>query len=378
MTPSTVGNTTGKYFEAAPAGWSGTGIDLNIAWCNATSTLIGTPSALGTAIGTGSSNTDAIAAVCSTGAAKSARAYTGGGVSDWFLPSIDELLQMYASRATIGGLVQTTQVGTGIATTTFWSSSEYNSSQSKNWSFLTNGNDNWGKNYGFGVRPIRMFSVPSAPTISSITASNASLSVAFTSGATGGSAITSYKYSTDGGTTFITRAAGTTASPLVISTLSSDGTTALVNGTSYNIQLKAVNAIGDGTATSSTAATPRGPATAILVTTQPVGNYSGSLFGTQPRVRIVDAAGNTMTDSTASVTVTASGGTLGGTTTVSAVAGIATFTNLTHTTAGSHTLTFASASPTSLTSITSSSFTTSTNTCIIGGECAMGMVVPGG
>lgn len=157
MTPSTVGNTTGKYFEAAPAGWSGVGIDLNIAWCNATSTLIGTPSALGTAIGTGSANTDAIVAVCSSGAAKSARAYSGGGVSDWFLPSIDELLQMYANRVVIGGLVQTTQVGTGIATTTFWSSSEYNSYQSKNWSFLTNGNDNWGKNYGFGVRPIREF-----------------------------------------------------------------------------------------------------------------------------------------------------------------------------------------------------------------------------
>lgn len=157
MTPSTAGNTTGKYFEAAPAGWSGVGIDLNIAWCNATSTLIGTPSALGTAIGTGSANTDAIVAACSSGAAKSARAYSGGGVSDWFLPSIDELLQMYTNRAAIGGLVQTTQVGTGIATTTFWSSSEFNSSQSKNWSFLTNGNDNWGKNYGFGVRPIRAF-----------------------------------------------------------------------------------------------------------------------------------------------------------------------------------------------------------------------------
>lgn len=158
MTPATMGNTSGKYFEAAPAGWSGVGIDLNIAWCNATSTLIGTPSALGTAVGTGSANTDAIVAVCSSGAAKFARAYTGGGVSDWFLPSIDELLQMYANRAAIGGLVQTTQVGTGIATTTFWSSSEHNSSQSKNWSFLTNGNDNWGKNYGFGVRPVRMFS----------------------------------------------------------------------------------------------------------------------------------------------------------------------------------------------------------------------------
>ena len=375
MTPSTVGNTTGRYFEAAPAGWSGVGIDLNIAWCNATSTLIGTPTALGTAIGTGSANTDAIVAVCSSGAAKSARAYNGGGKTNWFLPSIDELLQMYANRAVIGGLVQTTQVGTGIATTTFWSSSEHNSSQSKNWSFLTNGNDNWGKNYGFGVRPIRTFSAPSASTISSITASDASLSVAFTAGAINGSPITTYKYSTDGGTTFMTRAAGTTASPLVISTLSTNGTSPLVNGTTYNIQIKAVNAIGDGTATSSTAATPRLPAAAILVSTQPVGGTSGAALTAQPVVRIVDSTNATVTTSTASVTVTASGGTLGGTTTVAAVNGVATFTNLWHRTAGSYTLTFAS---TSLTSVTSSNFTTSADTCATGGICYVGNTGPGG
>ena len=82
------------------------------------------------------------------------------------------------------------------------------------------------------------------------------MSVAFTAGATGGSAITSYKYSTDGGATFYTRASGTTASPLVISTLSTNGSTALTNGTAYNIQIKAVNSIGDGTATASTSATP--------------------------------------------------------------------------------------------------------------------------
>ena len=95
---------------------------------------------------------------------------------------------------------------------------------------------------------------PGAPTIGSITASNASLSVAFTAGDSGGSTLTGYKYSTDGGTTFRTRAAGTTASPLVISTLSSDGTTALSNGTSYNIRIRAVNANGDGAAAITTAA----------------------------------------------------------------------------------------------------------------------------
>jgi predicted RNA-binding protein with TRAM domain len=98
---------------------------------------------------------------------------------------------------------------------------------------------------------------PAAPTISSITPGNQQLSVAFTAGSDGGSAITNYKYSTNGGTNWQTRASGTTASPLVISTLSTDGTTALTNGTSYNVQIRAVNAVGDGTATASTAATPR-------------------------------------------------------------------------------------------------------------------------
>ncbi len=86
---------------------------------------------------------------------------------------------------------------------------------------------------------------PSAPTITSITPANTSLSVAFTAGATGGSAITNYKYSTDGGSSWTS--AGTTTSPISI--------TGLSNGVTYNVQLRAVNANGDGTATASTQAT---------------------------------------------------------------------------------------------------------------------------
>ncbi len=120
-------------------------------------------------------------------------------------------------------------------------------------------------------------STPLAPTIGTITPGNQSLSVAFTAGGDGGSAITSYKYSTDGGTTFRTRAAGTTASPISITTLSSDGTTALTNGTSYNIQIKAVNANGDGTATASTAATPYTTPSAPTIGTITPGNQSLSV-----------------------------------------------------------------------------------------------------
>ncbi len=105
---------------------------------------------------------------------------------------------------------------------------------------------------------------PSAPTITGITPANAQLSVAFTAGSDGGSAILNYKYSTDGGSTFTAVSPASTASPIVIS--------GLVNGTSYNVQIKAVNAVGDGTATASTTATPSAPPSAPIITSITPGN----------------------------------------------------------------------------------------------------------
>ena len=94
--------------------------------------------------------------------------------------------------------------------------------------------------------------VPGAPAIvgNTVAGSDAQLSAAFTAPASdGGSAVIRYQYSTDGGATWRDRNdAGTTASPVVITTFSSDGTTALLNGTTYYVELRAVNAIGEGTA----------------------------------------------------------------------------------------------------------------------------------
>src|SRR6185295_9659219 len=73
---------------------------------------------------------------------------------------------------------------------------------------------------------------PFAPTITGITPGNGQLSVAFTAGGNGGSALTNYKYSTNGGSTFTTRSPASTASPLVI--------TGLTNGTAYPVQILAV------------------------------------------------------------------------------------------------------------------------------------------
>jgi hypothetical protein len=106
---------------------------------------------------------------------------------------------------------------------------------------------------------------PGFPTITSITASSQQLSVAFTAGTNSGSTIVKYQYSTNGGTNWSDRTdGGTTASPLVITKLSTDGTTLLTNGTSYNIQIRAVNTL-NGAATASTAATPVGAAAAPTI-----------------------------------------------------------------------------------------------------------------
>ena len=72
-----------------------------------------------------------------------------------------------------------------------------------------------------------------------------------------------------------------------------------------------------------------GAATQLVFTTQPsAATASSTAFATQPVVTVEDAAGNTVTTSTVSVTLSLStgAGTLGGTVSMSAVAGVANFT----------------------------------------------------
>jgi hypothetical protein len=83
--------------------------------------------------------------------------------------------------------------------------------------------------------------VPQAPTIGTGTGADQSVNLTFTAGATGGSAITNYKYSTDN-ITYTAFSPAQTSSPLTIS--------GLTNGQSYSFYLKAVNANGDSSASS--------------------------------------------------------------------------------------------------------------------------------
>ncbi|MFM1818696.1 MAG: hypothetical protein RIS61_294 [Actinomycetota bacterium] len=94
---------------------------------------------------------------------------------------------------------------------------------------------------------------PSAPSSLTATAGNGEATVSFTAGSDGGSAITNYKYSTDG-TTFTSFSPAQTTSPITI--------TGLTNGTNYSIYLKAVNSVGDGTASSAVSVTPVAPVVA--------------------------------------------------------------------------------------------------------------------
>src|SRR5438309_4627951 len=99
-----------------------------------------------------------------------------------------------------------------------------------------------------GLPPLQAAAaVPAAPTITAITTGNGQLSAAFTAGSDGGSAITIYQYSTDNGTSWLDRQdGGTTASPLVITRLSADGTTRLVNGTTYQVSSEEPSVSGEG------------------------------------------------------------------------------------------------------------------------------------
>ncbi len=108
-------------------------------------------------------------------------------------------------------------------------------------------------------------------------------------------------------------------------------------------------------ATSSSFTITAGAASKLAFTTQPGGGASSTAWATQPTVTVQDAYGNTVTSgtgSTASVTIAIGtnpgGGTLSGTATVSAVAGVATFGNLSiNTPATGYTLTATSGGYTS-------------------------------
>lgn len=164
---TTAGNTTGRTFEAARNDWDGGAQDGTAQWCAASDASI---AGLGTAIGTGATNSATLATSCaSTGnldAAQYVRSKTIGGKSDWFLPSRDEALEIYAQRSVFTGVYATS--GTVLAP----DPARYlTSSQDADYllgfsnalgAYLQNSSSpgtaqGVSKSFGFSVRPVRSF-----------------------------------------------------------------------------------------------------------------------------------------------------------------------------------------------------------------------------
>jgi hypothetical protein len=145
---------TCTYLEAAPTAGASAWTDATYAWSGTTNVLIGTTS---TSIGTGLKNTLAMVTQSATAgkAGTASRAYRGpNGLDDWFLPSKDELNEMYEQRALMDGLV---------ASDYYWTSSEADIDRSwfqRMYGTLfqpNSGGSPPGKAASWYVRPIRAF-----------------------------------------------------------------------------------------------------------------------------------------------------------------------------------------------------------------------------
>ena len=137
--------TWGRYLEVAATDYEVNGSRAGVGWgCNGVST-----GATATAIGTGKANTAMILANCTTAgiAARVAADYRGGGKSDWFLPSKDELNLMYVKKIAIGY----------FAADFYWSSSESLAGEAWDQYFRNGSQHSENKSYASYVRPVRAF-----------------------------------------------------------------------------------------------------------------------------------------------------------------------------------------------------------------------------
>ena len=135
--------------EVAPVDQS-----TSAAWSTITGTLIGTT---GTAIGTGSDNTDDIITQ-NTGAASAAkicRDYRAAQEGDWFLPSRYELNAIWVNLVDNGSGANS-GVG-GFAGGSYWSSSEDDASDAWSQGFGDGSQDGGSKVSFYRVRAVRAF-----------------------------------------------------------------------------------------------------------------------------------------------------------------------------------------------------------------------------
>ena len=123
----------------------GTGIQ----WYNGSYTTTG---ATGTAIGTGLDNTNKIiASQGNTGsyAAKLCRDFRGGGYTDWYLPSKDEIYKLYLNKTAFGWNPSSDGY--------YWTSTERDSESALDLRISSGNQNSYGKNNAEFVRAIRSF-----------------------------------------------------------------------------------------------------------------------------------------------------------------------------------------------------------------------------
>jgi len=200
--------------------------------------------AVGTALGTGKTNTDLIITTCGANtAAGIARAYTGGGYNDWFLPSSNEF-QLVATNYTLFGF--------SGGYTSYFTSSEYGTNYTYANSYFYTGSQAYssgsprnGDTYTHAIRAMRAFTAPSLATVTTASVTNISGTTA-----TSGGDVTN-----DGGAPIL--AAGicwrTTSGPTIVDSKTSDATatgpfisnlTGLTYPTTFYVRAYATNAAG--------------------------------------------------------------------------------------------------------------------------------------
>lgn len=170
MTPSTSGNTTSKFFEAAPNTWGGSAPDKTLQWCNARTRVSG----LSSSIGSGQSNTSTLGSTCTSTGTNNAAAYvssqTIGGLSDWFIGSKDEMLELYAQRSLLTGSYATNQADADAAR--YLTSNEGTNTSNALGAYMEGSGfpgttQDVNKAFSFAVRPMRMFSAEIASSTTS-------------------------------------------------------------------------------------------------------------------------------------------------------------------------------------------------------------------
>jgi hypothetical protein len=330
-----------KFLESAPSGWNGTTEPTKLWGVTAyqSTDITGITNdgfAINTSAGIGLGLKNSIAIVSqgndTTTAAGVARAYAGGTLNDWYLPTTAELLLMckwargvaWTSDETVcsGGTIN---LGTGdglgaagFVQNRYWSSSEYSTDRAWTQDYTSPGNQaNNAKSDSRYVRPIRAFATRLPLFTLSSSSETRTVNIAatgFTVTSKGGAIVSFAIDAIPGGMSFNTTTGALTGTPNTVAGV-----------TTYTVT--ATNSSGTSTATF--ALTVTGSPAKVAITRASVGTATGLAFTTQPQVAVQDSASNTLTSSSAVVSASISaGGTLVGTNTATASSGVATFSNL--------------------------------------------------